>query len=360
MLEIPDTITLRRSDDWHVHLRDGAMLAAVLPFTARQFARAMVMPNLTPPVTSIVAARAYRERILAALHPHPDPPALGGEGTGGSFTPLMTCYLTDATRPEEVARGYQEGVFAAVKLYPAHATTNSELGVTDPDRVLPVLERMARLGMPLLVHGEVTDPEVDVFDREAVFIDRVLDPLRRRLPELRIVFEHITTEEAVQYVSAGGADLGATITAHHLVINRNALFAGGVRPHLYCLPIAKREKHRLALRRAAASGDQHFFLGTDSAPHAVPSKEAACGCAGIFSAAGALEIYAEVFEEEGALDRLEAFAALNGAKFYRLPVNETRVSLRYQPTAVPTSIGAGDTAIVPFRAGETLRWRLAH
>ncbi len=259
----------------------------------------------------------------------------------------MTCYLTDTTNPDEVARGYDEGVFAAVKLYPAHATTNSAFGVTNVDRVLPVLERMAGFGMPLLVHGEVTDPEVDVFDREAVFIDRVLDPLRRRLPELRIVLEHITTEEAAQYVAASGPNLAATITAHHLVINRNAIFAGGIRPHLYCLPIAKREKHRLALRRAAVSGDPHFFLGTDSAPHAAPTKETACGCAGIFTAPCALEIYAEVFEEEGALDRFEAFASLNGPQFYRLPPNEIRVTLKREPFPVPECIGAGESCDRP-------------
>jgi dihydroorotase len=342
-----DSITLRRPDDWHVHLRDGTMLAAVLPFTARQFARAIVMPNLAPPVTDVAAARAYRERILAAL------PA------GADFTPLMTCYLTDATDPREVARGWEESVFAAVKLYPAHATTNSASGVTDFDRGMPVFERMAALGMPLLIHGEVTDPEVDVFDREAVFIDRVLDSLRRRLPELRIVLEHVTTEEAVAYVAASSVNLAATITAHHLVINRNAIFAGGIRPHLYCLPIAKREKHRQALRRAATSGDPRFFLGTDSAPHPAAAKEAACGCAGIFSAPCAFEIYSEVFEEEGALDRLEAFAALNGPEFYRLPVNEARLTLRREPFAVPESVCKGENALVPFRAGEILRWRLA-
>jgi dihydroorotase len=350
-----DAVTLRRPDDWHVHLRDGAMLAQVLPYTIKQFARAIVMPNLAPPVTDVAAARAYRERILAALHPLP----LAGAGMGGRFTPLMTCYLTDMTDPDEVARGYAEGVFAAVKLYPAHATTNSEFGVSAIDRVLPVLERMAELGTPLLIHGEVTDPEVDVFDREAVFIDRVLDPLRRRLPELRVVLEHITTEEAAQYVAAAGTKLAATITAHHLVINRNALFAGGIRPHLYCLPIAKRERHRLALRRAAASGDPHFFLGTDSAPHAAPAKETACGCAGIFTAPCALETYAEVFDEEDALDQLEAFASLNGPRFYRLPPNEPRVTLVREPFPVPERIGAGEGAVVPFRAGETLRWRLA-
>jgi dihydroorotase len=346
MPEYPETITLRRPDDWHVHLRDGAMLAAVTPYTAHQFARAIVMPNLVPPVTTIAAARTYRDRIFGALPGEND------------FTPLMTCYLTDATDPEEVARGYEEGVFAAVKLYPAHATTNSALGVTNYDRILPVLERMARLGMPLLIHGETTDPEIDVFDREAVFIDRVLDPLRRRFWELRIVLEHITTEEAVAYVGSSDRNLAATITAHHLVINRNAIFAGGIRPHLYCLPIAKREKHRLALRRAATSGDRKFFLGTDSAPHAIPGKETACGCAGIFTAPRALETYAEVFEEEAALDRLEAFASLNGPAFYRLPPNEARITLRREPSAVPECIGEGATAVIPFRAGETLRWRL--
>src|SRR5208282_2014148 len=342
-----DTLTLRRPDDWHVHLRDDAMLATVAPFTARQFGRAIVMPNLVPPVTEVAAARAYRERILAALP------------VDAAFIPLMTCYLTDTTDPQEVARGWEEGVFAAVKLYPARTTTNSAFGVTDYDRIMPVIERMAASSMPLLIHGEVPDAEVDVFDREAVFIDRVLDPLRRRLPELRIVLEHITTEEAVSYVGSGGTNLAATITAHHLVINRNAIFAGGIRPHLYCLPIAKREKHRRALRQAATSGNPRFFLGTDSAPHAVSTKETACGCAGIFTAPCALEIYAEVFEEDAALDRLEAFAALHGPEFYRLPVNEARVTLRREPFPVPESIGEGKNALIPFRAGETLRWRLA-
>ena len=346
MPESIDAITLRHPDDWHVHLRDEAMLAAVLPFTARQFARAIVMPNLVPPVTDVAAACAYRERILAAV------PA------GTDFAPLMTCYLTDTTDPEEVAQGYQEGVFTAVKLYPARATTNSAYGVTDYDRIAPVLERMAGLGTPLLVHGEVTDPDVDVFDREAVFVERVLDPLRRRLPELRIVLEHITTKEAVDYVTSAGPNLAATITAHHLVINRNAIFAGGIRPHLYCLPVAKREKHRRALRCAATSGNEKFFLGTDSAPHALPTKEAACGCAGIFTAPCALEIYTEVFEEEAALDRLEAFTSLNGPKFYRLPRNEARIAVRRESWMVPQRIGEGDNAVVPFRAGETLRWRL--
>jgi dihydroorotase len=347
MAEISDTITLRRPDDWHVHFRDGEMLAAVLPFTARQFARAIVMPNLVPPVRTVAAARAYRERVVAAL------PA------GAVFEPLMTCYLTDATDPQEVATGYEEGLFTAVKLYPARATTNSAFGVTDYDRISPVLERMAALGMPLLIHGEVTDPEIDVFDREVVFIDRVLDPLRRRFPELRIVLEHITTEEAVGYVTSADPNLAATITAHHLVINRNAIFAGGIRPHLYCLPIAKREHHRLALRRAATSGNSKFFLGTDSAPHAAPTKEAACGCAGIFTSPYALEIYTEVFEDEAALDRLEAFASLNGPQFYRLPVNETRVMLRREPFPVPEHVGKGGSAVAVFRGGEALRWRLS-
>ncbi|HXP02493.1 MAG TPA: dihydroorotase [Stellaceae bacterium] len=342
-----DTIAIRRPDDWHVHLRDGAMMASVLPHTARQFARAIVMPNLAPPVTTIAAAVAYRQRIMAAL------PA------GVDFTPLMTAYLTDASEPDEIGRGHREGVFAAVKLYPAHATTNSAHGVTSIDKVMPVLERMAEIGIPLLVHGEATDPEVDVFDRETVFIDHTLDPLRRRLPELRIVLEHITTAEAVQYVELGGPNLAVTITAHHLIINRNAIFQGGIRPHLYCLPIAKREKHRLALRRAATSGSANFFLGTDSAPHAIPTKETACGCAGIFTAPTALELYAEVFDEEGALDRFEAFASLNGPAFYRLPVNEARMTLRREACPVPAQVGYGELAVAPFRAGEALRWRLA-
>ena len=347
MSENPDTITLRRPDDWHVHLRDGAMLKTVVAGTARQFARAIVMPNLVRPVTTIAAALAYRQRIVAALAP------------GAEFTPLMTCYLTDDADPEEIARGFAERVWAAVKLYPAHATTNSAHGVTDLDRVMPALERMAEIGMPLLIHGEVTDPEIDVFDREAVFLERVLDPLRRRLPGLHIVLEHITTEEAAGYVWNGGPNLAATITAHHLQINRNAIFAGGIRPHLYCLPIAKREKHRQALRHAATSGNAAFFLGTDSAPHAIPTKENACGCAGIFTAPCALELYAEVFEEEAALDRLEAFAALNGPRFYRLPVNEARVTLRREAMPVPKHVGEAGGAVAPFRAGETLRWRVA-
>jgi dihydroorotase len=339
-----DTITLRRPDDWHLHLRDGAMLAAVLPFTARQFARAIVMPNLVPPVTDVAAAIAYRGRILEAL---PE---------GADFTPLMTCYLTDTTDTAELERGHRDGIFAAVKLYPARATTNSAHGVTDIARTYPALELMASCGLPLLVHGEVSDPEIDVFDREAVFIERVLAPLHRRFPTLKIVLEHVTTEEAVAFVGAAGPTVAATITAHHLVINRNAIFAGGIRPHLYCLPIAKRERHRLALRRAAASGNAKFFLGTDSAPHPASDKENACGCAGIFTAPAALEIYTEVFAEENALDRLEAFASLNGPRFYGLAPNERRITLSRGTARIPARIAAGDAALVPFLAGEETAW----
>jgi dihydroorotase len=345
-MAVPRSLAIRRPDDWHVHLRDGALLAAVLPFTSRSFARAIVMPNLSPPVCSVADAAAYRARIMAAL------PA------GSDFNPLMTCYLTDSTRPAELARGFAEGVFTAAKLYPAHATTNSAFGVTDVAAIRPVLETMARIGMPLLVHGEVTDPDVDVFDREAVFIDRVLAPVLRDLPELKVVFEHITTADAVAFVEAAGPNVAATITPQHLHINRNAMFAGGLRPHAYCLPVAKRERHRLALRKAATSGSARYFLGTDSAPHAVSAKEAACGCAGIFNAPFALESYAAVFEEEGALDRLEAFASENGPRFYGLPLNSTRVTLDRLDTAVPQTIQANGTAIVPFHAGETLAWRL--
>ena len=342
-----DRLTLRRPDDWHLHLRDGAMLETVLPFTARRFARAIVMPNLVPPVTTVAAARDYAARIRAAL------PA------GARFTPLMTCYLTDGVDPAELARGWEARVFAAAKLYPAHVTTNSAHGVTDIAKIGGVLETMARLGMPLLVHGEVVDPRVDVFDREAVFIERVLAPLTRGLPELKVVFEHITTAEAVAFVLATPRNLAATITAHHLVINRNALFQGGLRPHAYCLPVAKRERHRLALRRAAVSGDRRFFLGTDSAPHRAHDKEAACGCAGIFSAPVALESYAAVFDAEGALDHLEAFAALNGPAFYGLPPNTDTVTLVRRPWRVPATIEGPGGALVPFHAEETLAWQIA-
>jgi len=342
----PTRLVMRRPDDWHVHLRDGEMLTAVAPYTARQFARAIVMPNLDPPVTDMAAAEAYRRRILAAL-----PEASG-------FTPLMTCYLTDRADAGEIARGFETGAFAACKLYPAHATTNSALGVTDIGAIHPALEAMQRIGMPLLVHGEVTDPQVDVFDREAVFIERVLARLIRDFPALKIVFEHITTAEAVAFVEGAGPNLAATVTPHHLLINRNAIFEGGLRPHAYCLPVAKRERHRLAVRRAATSGSPKFFLGTDSAPHEVERKEAACGCAGIFNAGHALETYAAVFEEEGALGRLEAFASENGPRFYGLPLNEGSVTLERAPVTVPETLPAAGTKIVPFQAGETLGWRL--
>jgi dihydroorotase len=341
-----DTITLRRPDDWHVHLRDGALLEAVLPFTARAFARAIIMPNLVPPVTTIAAAEAYRRRILAALPP------------GLDFTPLMSAYLSDDSDPGEIERGRRAGLFTAAKLYPAHATTNSAAGVTDIAKTYRVLERMAALGMPLLVHGEVTDPAIDVFDREAVFIDRVLAPLMRRLPELKVVLEHITTREAVEFVESAGDTLAATITPHHLIINRNALFAGGLRPHMYCLPVAKRETHRLALRRAATSGSAKFFLGTDTAPHRVADKERDCGCAGIFAAPAALELYVGVFAEEQALERFEAFASLNGPRFYGLPANEQRITLARRPWRVPQTVPTAAGPLRPFLAGEEIAWQL--
>jgi len=341
-----DRIVLRCPDDWHVHLRDGAMLAGVVNYTARQFARAIVMPNLAPPVTTVAAGRAYRERILAAVAP------------GVAFTPLMTAYLTDDISADEIARGHAEGVFTACKLYPAHATTNSAAGVTDIGNIDSVLDRMQKIGMPLLVHGEVTDRHVDIFDREAVFIERVLVPTVARFPGLRVVFEHITTAQAVDFVRSAGPNVAATITPHHLEISRNAMFDGGLRPHMYCLPVAKREAHRLALRAAATSGEARFFLGTDSAPHAAADKESACGCAGIFSAPVALESYAKVFEEEGALARLEAFASLNGPAFYRLPPNETNVVLVRRAQRVPERIDTGADDVVPFHAGAELAWQL--
>jgi len=339
------TLTIRRPDDWHVHLRDGAMLGAVAPFTARQFARAIVMPNLSPPVTSVAAASAYCERIIAAAGP--------------GFAPLMTCYLSDASDPDEIARGFDEGVWVAAKLYPANATTNSAAGVTDVANLRPALERMQAIGMPLLIHGEVTDPQVDVFDREAVFIDRVLSGLVRDFPALKIVLEHITTAEAADFIAEAPANVAATITPQHLILNRNALFAGGLRPHAYCLPVVKREHHRLAVRRAATSGSPKFFLGTDSAPHGVEAKESACGCAGIFNAAFALESYAAVFDEEGALDRFEAFAAEHGPRFYGLPLNQGTITLVREGTQIPPAIEAGNSRLVPFQAGEKLPWRLA-
>ena len=340
------TLTIRRPDDWHVHLRDGEMLKGVLPYTARQFARAIVMPNLSPPVTTTEAGRAYRDRILAAL---PE---------GMAIEPLMTCYLTDTLSPEEVARGHAEGVFTAAKLYPAHATTGSAHGVTDVANIYPVLERMQAIGMPLLIHGEVTDHEVDIFDREAVFIERTLNHIVRDFPDLRIVFEHITTAEAVDFVTASGPNIGATITPQHLHINRNAMFVGGIRPHAYCLPVAKREKHRLALRKAAVWGNPKFFLGTDSAPHAVSAKESACGCAGIFNAPYAIESYATVFEEEGALEKLEGFASEFGPRFYGLPLNDEMVTLEKALIDVPLSVDANGTPVSPFHAGETIGWKL--
>ncbi|MFM7676719.1 MAG: dihydroorotase [Synechococcus sp.] len=343
---------MRRPDDWHVHLRDGALLQAVVPYTARQFARAIVMPNLRPPITTVAAAIAYRERIREAL---PD---------GSEFQPLLTAYLTDTIDPAEVERGFREGVFTAAKLYPAHATTNAAAGVSDLALIEPVLEAMERIGMPLLIHGEVTDAAVDVFDREAVFIERHLQPLLRRHPGLKVVLEHITTTEAVDFVRSVPANLAATITPHHLHINRNAMFAGGLRPDFYCLPVAKRELHRLALRAAAVSGDPRFFLGTDSAPHGREAKESACGCAGIFNAPRALESYAQVFEQEKALDRLEAFASEFGPRFYGLPLNGGTLTLEQVPEPVPLRLHGNDAAgraieLVPFHAGEELPWRMA-
>ncbi len=341
-----DRLTIRRPDDWHVHLRDGTMLAAVAPATARQFARAIVMPNLSPPVTDVAAAVAYRDRIREAAT------------DAAAFTPLMTCYLTDATDVAEVRRGFAEGVFAACKLYPAHATTNSAHGVTDIAGIAPVLEAMQDIGMPLLVHGEVTHADVDIFDREAVFIDRILTPLMRDFPALRIVLEHITTAEAAAFVVAQPDRIGATVTPQHLIINRNAMFAGGLRPHAYCLPVAKREQHRLAVRRAVTSGAPNIFLGTDSAPHVVAAKESACGCAGIFTALTALELYAGVFGEDDALDHFEAFASENGPSFYGMPLNDGTVTLERTPLIVPDRLEVDGTAVVPFAAGETLAWRL--
>lgn len=339
-----DSLTIRRPDDWHLHFRDDAVMQGVVPYTARQFARAIVMPNLSPPVTSVEGCVAYRDRIRAAV------PA------GVDFTPLMTAYLTDSVEGDELARGFAEGVFTAAKLYPAHATTGSAHGVTDIARIRPALEKMAEVGMPLLIHGEVTDSHVDIFDREAVFIERTLSGLVRDLPDLKIVFEHITTADAAAFVDACGPNVAATITPQHLHINRNAMFQGGLRPHAYCLPVAKREVHRLALRKAATSGSTKYFLGTDSAPHAQSAKESACGCAGIFNAPYALESYVTVFDEEGALDRFEAFASENGPRFYGLPLNEGTITLARGETVVPGTVDANGTTIVPFHAGETLGW----
>ncbi len=343
---MPESLTIRRPDDWHLHFRDGAMMRAVVPYTACQFARAIVMPNLSPPVTTTAMAAAYRARIVEAVPP------------GVQFAPLMTAYLTDHSDAADLAAGFADGVLTAAKLYPAGATTNSAQGVTDIANIMPVLERMAAIGMPLCVHGEVTGDEVDIFDREAVFIDRILAPLVARLPELKVVFEHITTSQAANFVDGASDRVGATITPQHLQINRNAILVGGIRPHMFCLPVAKREEHRLALRRAATSGSGKYFLGTDSAPHPRHAKESACGCAGIFNAPHALESYVSVFEEEGALDRFEGFASENGPRFYGLPLNEGTITLDKAPLAVADELDCGGEAIVPFHAGETMRWRL--
>jgi dihydroorotase len=341
------TLTITRPDDWHLHLRDGAALAAVLPDTARRFARAIVMPNLKPPVTTVALAAAYRERILDAL------PA------GMNFTPLMTLYLTDNLPPAEVDALKASGFVHAVKLYPAGATTNSDAGVSDLTKCTPTLARMEKLGVPLLVHGEVTDPAVDIFDREAVFIDTVLNPLLRDFPALNVVLEHITTKDGIDFVRAGGANVAGTLTAHHLLLNRNAILAGGIRPHNYCLPVLKREGHRQALVAAAISGNPKFFLGTDSAPHAQNTKETACGCAGCYTAHAGIELYAEVFEAAGALGRLEGFASFFGADYYGLPRNTGQITLRREALAVPASLDySGDDRLVPLRAGESIAWRL--
>ena len=340
-------LDIRRPDDWHLHLRDGAMLAGIAPESARHFGRAIIMPNLVPPVVTGAQAAAYRDRILAVL---PE---------GADFTPLMTLYLTEATDPADVLAAHKAGIIAAVKLYPAGATTNSASGVTDFDKVRGTLEAMAQAGIPLCVHGEVVDAEVDIFDREAVFIDRVLDPVRRATPGLKVVMEHITTRQGVDYARSGGKDLGATITTHHLVINRNAILVGGIKPHYYCLPVAKREEHRLALREAATSGDATFFLGTDSAPHIDPLKENACGCAGCFTATNTLSILAEVFEQDGALDKLEGFASLHGPAFYGLAPNETRVTLtKGDPVTYPAKIETGDGPVTVFDPMMPLHWRV--
>ena len=339
------TLTITRPDDWHLHLRDGAVLSDVLPHTARQFARAIVMPNLKPPVTTTEMASAYRERILAALP------------SGMRFEPLMTLYLTDNTSAEEIRRAVDSGIVRGVKLYPAGATTNSDAGVTDLKRCMAALEQMQVLGLPLLVHGEVTDGDIDLFDREAVFIERVLMPLRRQLPSLKIVFEHITTKEAVQYVQDAEGPIGATITAHHLLYNRNAIFKGGVRPHYYCLPVLKRETHRLALIAAATSGNPKFFLGTDSAPHERGLKEHACGCAGCYTALHAMELYAQAFDQVGALDQLEAFSSFHGADFYGLPRNQDKITLRREVWSIPDELPMGGSTVVPLDAGQSIHWK---
>jgi dihydroorotase len=343
----PNSITLTRPDDWHLHLRDGATLASVLPHSARQFARAIVMPNLKPPVTTTAQAAAYRERILAALP------------SGMAFEPLMTLYLTDNTPPDEIRRAKESGFVHAVKLYPAGATTNSDAGVTALSKCYKALEVMQEVGMPFLVHGEVTDPEVDIFDREAIFIERVMQPLRRDMPALKIVFEHITTKDAAQYVSEADGQVAATITAHHLLYNRNEIFKGGIRPHYYCLPVLKREEHRQALVRVATSGSAKFFLGTDSAPHPKGLKEHACGCAGCYTALHAMELYAHAFDQAGALDQLEAFASYNGPAFYGLSPNPGTITLHRENWILPTELPMGDATVVPLNGGEAIGWKLA-
>jgi len=339
-------LTLTRPDDWHLHLRDDALMQSVLPDTARQFARAIVMPNLRPPVTTTAQALEYRARILAAL------PA------GAVFDPLMTLYLTDVTSAAEIRRARDSGIVHAVKLYPAGATTNSDAGVTDIRNTYAALEEMQRCGMPLLVHGEVTDSHIDVFDREAVFIERVMQPLLKDMPQLRVVFEHITTRDAAQFVMSAPDNIAATLTPQHLLYNRNAMLVGGIRPHFYCLPILKRETHREALVKAATSGSPKFFLGTDSAPHAQHTKENACGCAGCYSAHNAIELYAEAFEAAGALDKLEGFASFYGADYYGLPRNTAQITLRKEDWLVPATVGFGEHQLVPLRAGETMKWKL--
>lgn len=339
-------LTITRPDDWHLHLRDDALMQSVLPDTARQFARAIVMPNLRPPVTTTAMAQAYRQRILDAL------PA------GADFEPLMTLYLTDKTSASEIRKARASGIVHAVKLYPAGATTNSDAGVTDIRNTYPALDEMQKLGMPLLVHGEVTESNIDIFDREAVFIERVMQPLLNDMPELRVVFEHITTRDAAQFVESTPGNIAATLTPQHLLYNRNAMLAGGIRPHFYCLPILKRETHRAALVKAATSGSPKFFLGTDSAPHAQHTKENACGCAGCYSAHNAIELYVEAFEAAGALDKLEGFASFYGADYYGLPRNTDRITLRRENWTVPATVGFGDHRLVPLRAGEQMQWKL--
>ncbi|HEI8820246.1 TPA: dihydroorotase [Serratia marcescens] len=342
----PQVLKIRRPDDWHIHLRDDEMLKTVVPYTSQVFGRAIVMPNLVPPVTTVAAARAYRDRILAAVP------------QGHNFTPLMTCYLTNSLAASELVNGFEQGVFTAAKLYPANATTNSSHGVSDVTGIYPLFEQMQKIGMPLLIHGEVTDPAVDIFDREARFIEQVMEPIRRQFPELKIVFEHITTKEAAQYVQAGNRFLGATITPQHLMFNRNHMLVGGIRPHLFCLPILKRNVHQEALRQAVASGSDRFFLGTDSAPHLKHRKESSCGCAGCFNAPNAIPAYAAVFEQLGALEHFEAFCSLNGPRFYGLPLNDDFIELQRVPTTQPEEIALGNESVIPFLAGETLNWSL--